>query len=546
MKLEGIDRALDASERIIVEDGSEKIVADNTNLVNGRISNIVAVVQSQSAGGSRRKLQSTSNSITLRLEADYYGNDFDFNLHDTFSGVLDLSNQDLINLWISLRDQQLGGVGENIFEQLSQNDNPAGIVGSPFANNGSATSGLGGGAYAGLIVLSVFAVTLAIAASVYSVRQFHQRNGGGGQEIVITTNDIENADIEASMNARSIQEHGSDSDSDSSHSSSKEEIIVRPLGRMSSGRKSSMSRMILKQSTNQRDNSLDTGALLQNSVEPPSQTPKRVRDSPKPEKSRVKMSPSPKRPKRESSSGRRLSGKWLLNSIGLSPNRGNKIPKDDAPQAGSVVDIAARRAMYESDFDPPAPLHNQPHQDPTGNFTRSRSRLSTVSIKDRISQFEKLSETGPDVGPQTAPTLLGRLGTGTGALGAQAGAASEKARAFFNNMVSGVAAGRQTNPDTQANVQPLHPLQDLAGHPGMYHVLAPPGAVGIIVDTSPDGPAVHSLKSASPMLGLISPGDLIVALDDEDTRHMTAAMLTRLMAQKSTQRERKITLLTVE
>ena len=81
---------------------------------------------------------------------------------------------------------------------------------------------------------------------------------------------------------------------------------------------------------------------------------------------------------------------------------------------------------------------------------------------------------------------------------------------------------------------------------GLYDVFAPAGPIGIVVDTTKHGPAVHSLKRTSPMLGLINPGDLIVALDDEDTRGMTAATLTRLMARKSSQKERKITLLTTE
>jgi hypothetical protein len=81
---------------------------------------------------------------------------------------------------------------------------------------------------------------------------------------------------------------------------------------------------------------------------------------------------------------------------------------------------------------------------------------------------------------------------------------------------------------------------------GLYDVFAPAGPIGIVVDTTKHGPAVHSLKRTSPMLGLINPGDLIVALDDEDTRGMTAATLTRLMARKSSQKERKITLLTNE
>jgi hypothetical protein len=81
---------------------------------------------------------------------------------------------------------------------------------------------------------------------------------------------------------------------------------------------------------------------------------------------------------------------------------------------------------------------------------------------------------------------------------------------------------------------------------GLYDVFAPAGPIGIVVDTTKEGPAVHSLKSTSPMLGLINPGDLIVGLDDQDTRSMTAATLTRLMAKKSSQKERKITLLATE
>jgi hypothetical protein len=86
-------------------------------------------------------------------------------------------------------------------------------------------------------------------------------------------------------------------------------------------------------------------------------------------------------------------------------------------------------------------------------------------------------------------------------------------------------------------------LGSVAKREGTYDVFAPSGPIGIVVDTSKEGPAVHSLKSTSPLLGLINPGDLIIALDDEDTRDMTAASLTRLMAKKSRQKERKITLL---
>lgn len=81
---------------------------------------------------------------------------------------------------------------------------------------------------------------------------------------------------------------------------------------------------------------------------------------------------------------------------------------------------------------------------------------------------------------------------------------------------------------------------------GLYEVLAPPGPLGIVVDTTKDGPVIHSLKGTSTLLGLVGSGDLIVGLDDMDTRSMTAATLTRMMAKRSNQAERKITLLAVD
>jgi hypothetical protein len=75
-----------------------------------------------------------------------------------------------------------------------------------------------------------------------------------------------------------------------------------------------------------------------------------------------------------------------------------------------------------------------------------------------------------------------------------------------------------------------------------YHIKNPPGKLGIIIDTCPEGPVVHSTKDNSPLLGLIFTGDLIVAIDDEDTTGWSAHYLTRLVAQKS-KATRKITVL---
>jgi hypothetical protein len=81
---------------------------------------------------------------------------------------------------------------------------------------------------------------------------------------------------------------------------------------------------------------------------------------------------------------------------------------------------------------------------------------------------------------------------------------------------------------------------------GLYDVYAPPGALGIVVDTTMEGPVIHSLKASSSLLGLAGAGDLIVGLDDTDTRSMTAATLTRLMAKRAHLPERKLTLLAMD
>jgi C-terminal processing protease CtpA/Prc len=92
--------------------------------------------------------------------------------------------------------------------------------------------------------------------------------------------------------------------------------------------------------------------------------------------------------------------------------------------------------------------------------------------------------------------------------------------------------------DKASSVAPSSVVPNTIG----YDVFAPAGAIGIVVDTTKKGCIVHSLKKTSPMQGLMNPGDLIIALDDFDVRKMNAASLTKLMAKKSQQPERKFTL----
>ncbi len=73
-------------------------------------------------------------------------------------------------------------------------------------------------------------------------------------------------------------------------------------------------------------------------------------------------------------------------------------------------------------------------------------------------------------------------------------------------------------------------------------VFAPAGKLGIIVDSSSDGPKIHSINSESPLVGKVFAGDYIVAVDGEDTSDWSAHNVTKLVARKSGS-IRKLTLL---
>jgi PDZ domain-containing secreted protein len=76
-------------------------------------------------------------------------------------------------------------------------------------------------------------------------------------------------------------------------------------------------------------------------------------------------------------------------------------------------------------------------------------------------------------------------------------------------------------------------------------VIVPAGRLGIVVATTVEGPVVHKVNVNSPLQGFISPGDIIVAIDDFDTRSMTASEITAIMA-KTADKERKLTVLSEE
>ena len=74
---------------------------------------------------------------------------------------------------------------------------------------------------------------------------------------------------------------------------------------------------------------------------------------------------------------------------------------------------------------------------------------------------------------------------------------------------------------------------------------APPGKLHIVIHTTKDGPAVHSIREGSALEGHLFPEDLIVAVDDVDTRSFPAEEVIKMLSDKMDS-ERKITVLHFE
>lgn len=82
-------------------------------------------------------------------------------------------------------------------------------------------------------------------------------------------------------------------------------------------------------------------------------------------------------------------------------------------------------------------------------------------------------------------------------------------------------------------------------HNELYECHAPPGPLGIVIDSTPLGPRVKSLNPMSSLFNSMSPGDIIVGVDNVDTVGMEAAEFWQLVSRKANQRKRVLTMLKI-
>jgi len=75
-------------------------------------------------------------------------------------------------------------------------------------------------------------------------------------------------------------------------------------------------------------------------------------------------------------------------------------------------------------------------------------------------------------------------------------------------------------------------------------VLAPPGKLGVVIDTPNDGaPVVHAIKDSSVIANQLQVGDKLTMVDDDDVRSMTAIKVSKLISRKSANATRKLTII---
>jgi C-terminal processing protease CtpA/Prc len=112
-----------------------------------------------------------------------------------------------------------------------------------------------------------------------------------------------------------------------------------------------------------------------------------------------------------------------------------------------------------------------------------------------------------------------------------------------NTFVGGAAAASTGGGGTQSGDEmSSHAMSSLRQNMVSRTVVAPPGKLGIVIDTTLEGPVVHKVNPQSPLEGALFPGDIIVAIDDVDTIAMSASAIKALMVRTANPR-RKLTVL---
>lgn len=181
--------------------------------------------------------------------------------------------------------------------------------------------------------------------------------------------------------------------------------------------------------------------------------------------------------------------------------------------------------------------------------TYSAGILDDNSLIDQNTYVGASSEIGNDAMSYAYSLDAGHMdNAATGAmisssyLAGSAGAGGNTSAVGGSSAYSGVGDGTSGTGTQSGDDMSSHAMSSLRQNMVSRTVIAPPGKLGIVIDTTLEGPVVHKVNPNSPLEGTLFPGDIIVAIDDVDTRAMSASAITALMVRTANLR-RKLTVL---
>ena len=171
---------------------------------------------------------------------------------------------------------------------------------------------------------------------------------------------------------------------------------------------------------------------------------------------------------------------------------------------------------------------------------------------------EKAQSVSDDISPKSdASTFLGGMDIAPiDSASTQDSGAGDEVGALMNSPLhaspnhSGMPAityGRELLNSHQLSEEGTFNFRNIFNDPknDLYECHAPSGPLGLVVDTTPLGPRVRSLNPLSPIFGKISPGDVIVGVDEVDTVGMEAGDFWQVVSRKANQQERILTILRI-
>ncbi|KAL7441045.1 hypothetical protein ACHAXM_008279 [Skeletonema potamos] len=213
--------------------------------------------------------------------------------------------------------------------------------------------------------------------------------------------------------------------------------------------------------------------------------------------------------------------------------------------------------------------HSSNSRGTSNNYTNDDSSIPTIdSDYNKLNSNFSVSDAGGTIGSRS----LANVSHATSAFGSQLSPVdtisnligdSSVVRRIYNDDVYMSDMGYSNNSPTQLShlIQPpttvlrggihnnnnnnnyrMHAAQET------FIINAPKGKLGVVIDTpisSHTGttmPMVHAVKDSSPLANKIQVGDKLLAVDDEDVTSLTAIQVSKLLARKSEQEKRKLTI----